>query len=84
MTRTTASDVYPCTCSAPCLELVQLREREMQCPTKQEAECRALLRCVMECADLVGLLPTASPRQLVDRVRHLMPNAEHDISEERR
>lgn len=65
-------------CSTPCLELVQLRERERQCPTKREAECRALLRCVQECADLVGLLPTATPRQLVERVRHLSQNVKSE------
>ena len=59
-------------CATPCLELRQLREREKKCPTMREAEARSLLRCVMECADLLGMMESASPRQVVERLRFVM------------
>lgn len=64
----------PRECSAPCAELQRLRDREQHCPTMLEAESRALLRCVQECADAAGMLPSVTPRQLVDRIHHLRQN----------
>ena len=58
----------PCSC----IELNQLRERERVCPTKTEAECRALLRCVQECAEELGLTAEATPMQVVKKIREVM------------
>jgi hypothetical protein len=55
-------------------ELEMLRERECKCPTMLEAEARALVRALQEIADATGMLPTASPAQIVNRVRYLMQN----------
>ena len=52
-------------------ELERLQEREKTCPTMLEAECRAIVRCVQEIADITGMMPSASPRQIVERVREL-------------
>lgn len=56
-------------------ELEMLREREQKCPTMLEAEARALVRALQEIADITGMLPSASPRQIVERVRHLSQNS---------
>lgn len=53
----------------------KLKARERRCPTMQEAEARALLRALQEIADLTGMLPTASPAQIVERVRFISQNA---------
>ena len=46
-----------------------LKERERQCPTMQEAESRALLRGLQECASLLGLSASASPADIVEALR---------------
>lgn len=51
-------------------EYPALQERERQCPTMQEGESRALLRCLQECAGLLGLGLDASPAEVIAAVRH--------------
>lgn len=51
-----------------------LYERERQCPTMQEAESRALLRGLQECASLLGLAATASPADVVGALRNRLSN----------
>ena len=53
-------------------EYNRLREREKACPTMQEAESRALVRALQEIAELTGMLDSASPRQIVERVRKIV------------
>lgn len=60
------------TVSALAAELEMLRDRERKCPTMQEAEARSLVRALQEIADATGMLPSASPAQIVNRVRELM------------
>ncbi len=60
-------------------EIRRLRERERLCPTMQEAESRALWRCLQECCVVAGLSPaTAGPPQLIERVRQLRELAKED------
>lgn len=58
------------------LERDQLLAREKACPTMGEAEKRALLRCVQECMDAIGLDITASPADLVFAVKALRSKAD--------
>ena len=53
----------------------RLQHRESICPTMLEAEARALVRCVQECADALGMLPSATPRQLVERAKEVFNKA---------
>ena len=53
-------------------EYRKLRDRERQCPTMQEAEARALVRALQEIGEATGMLETASPRQIVERVRKIV------------
>lgn len=50
-------------------DLPALKVRERQCPTLQEAETRALLRGLQECAELLGLGVDASPSDVVRVLR---------------
>lgn len=58
--------------TCPCAEIDMLRERERHCPTMLEAESRALKMALQIIADKTGMLPSASPRQIVERVIALM------------
>ena len=53
-------------------EYRKLRDRERQCSTMQEAEARALVRALQEIGEATGMLETASPRQIVERVRKIV------------
>lgn len=50
-------------------EYPALKERERRCPSMQEAESRALLRGLQECAALLCLGLDASPAAVVDALR---------------
>lgn len=54
----------------------QLLSREKACPTMGEAEKRALLRCIQECADVLGLDASASPADVVFAVKALRAKAD--------
>lgn len=53
------------------IENAQFKDREARCPTMLEAECRAIVRAVQEIADITGMLPSATPRQIVESVQGL-------------
>ena len=59
-------------------EFSRLKEREKRCPTMLESEARALLRALQEIADILKLPKDVSPHQVVEHVRGLKPNANHD------
>lgn len=52
-----------------------LRLRERQCPSLLEAEARALLRGLQECAALLGLGVDSSPADVVQALRKRVGNA---------
>lgn len=58
------------------LERDQLLAREKACPTMDEAEKRALLRCIQECADVLSLDASASPADVVFAVKALRAKAD--------
>lgn len=53
-------------------EYRKLCDRERQCKTMREAEARALVRALKEIGEAAGMLETASPRQIVERVRKIV------------
>lgn len=58
------------------LERDQLIAREKACATMDEAEKRALLRCIQECADVLGLDAAASPADVAFAVKALRAKAD--------
>lgn len=55
-------------------EFPAMKMREQQCPTLEEAESRALVRGLQECADLLGLGIDASPADVVQALRARVSN----------